>query len=268
MKSHMIIMSTFFALQLSVSMSGYCQNATLVGPLQYFSSQDSPFTNTNFSDSFLEDFEDGQFNTPFATVSGDGNNSFVFGPGGTVDSVDADDGAIDGSGTGGRSFVVSPPFPTAVVEFESIDGIGLPTHVGIVWTDGQPSNQPTTTFEVFGASGTSLGSLEAKLADGSINGTTAEDAFFGAIAPNGISRITISNDNTSVNGIEVDHIFYGIGNVLLGDINRDGNVDLLDVSPFVDLLTEGAYQIEGDINGDGAVNLLDVAPFIELLTGG
>ena len=61
MKSHMIIMSTFFALQLSVSMSGYCQNATLVGPLQYFSSQDSPFTNTNFSDSFLEDFEDGQF---------------------------------------------------------------------------------------------------------------------------------------------------------------------------------------------------------------
>ena len=56
--------------------------------------------------------------------------------------------------------------------------------------------------------------------------------------------------------------------VLLGDINLDGVVDLLDVSPFVDLLTSGMYQAEGDINQDGFVDLLDVGPFVDILTGG
>ena len=54
---------------------------------------------------------------------------------------------------------------------------------------------------------------------------------------------------------------------LLGDVNQDGSVDLLDVQPFVDLLTDGGFQVEADINGDGLVDLLDVAPFVELLSG-
>ncbi len=53
----------------------------------------------------------------------------------------------------------------------------------------------------------------------------------------------------------------------LGDINRDGAVNLLDVAPFVDLLTTGGLQIEADINQDGVVDLLDVAPFVDLLSG-
>ncbi len=52
---------------------------------------------------------------------------------------------------------------------------------------------------------------------------------------------------------------------LLGDINRDGVVNLLDIGPFVDLLTRGTFDKAGDINGDGAVNLLDVGPFVDLL---
>ena len=53
--------------------------------------------------------------------------------------------------------------------------------------------------------------------------------------------------------------------ILLGDINCDGFVNLLDVSPFIDLLASGGFQQQADINGDGSVDLLDVAPFIELL---
>ena len=56
-------------------------------------------------------------------------------------------------------------------------------------------------------------------------------------------------------------------NVFRGDVNRDGMIDLLDVQPFVDLLTSGEFQLEADINLDGVVDLLDVGPFIELLTG-
>ena len=55
---------------------------------------------------------------------------------------------------------------------------------------------------------------------------------------------------------------------LLADINLDGQVNLLDVQPFVELITSGQFQREGDLNGDGQVNLLDVAPFVNLLTGG
>ena len=59
-----------------------------------------------------------------------------------------------------------------------------------------------------------------------------------------------------------------VDDVLLGDVNMDGVVDLLDVTPFVELLTAGGYLPEADINQDGVLDLLDVTPFVELLSGG
>ena len=52
-----------------------------------------------------------------------------------------------------------------------------------------------------------------------------------------------------------------------GDVNGDGEVNLLDVQPFIDLVASGGYLASADINEDGVVNLLDVSPFIELLAG-
>ena len=54
----------------------------------------------------------------------------------------------------------------------------------------------------------------------------------------------------------------------VGDVNMDGNVDLLDVAPFVAALSGGGFICEADINEDGFVDLLDVAPFVALLSGG
>ena len=54
--------------------------------------------------------------------------------------------------------------------------------------------------------------------------------------------------------------------VLLGDLNVDGSVNLLDVQPLVDAINLNFFQTEGDINSDGSVNLLDVQPFIDALT--
>ena len=47
-----------------------------------------------------------------------------------------------------------------------------------------------------------------------------------------------------------------------------GEVNLLDVGPFVDAIPAGIYQPKADINQDLTVDLLDVAPFVELLVGG
>lgn len=43
-------------------------------------------------------------------------------------------------------------------------------------------------------------------------------------------------------------------------------INLLDVFPFVQLLTAGDYSCAADANFDGMVNLLDVGPFVDLLS--
>ena len=55
--------------------------------------------------------------------------------------------------------------------------------------------------------------------------------------------------------------------IVLGEVNCDGEVNLLDVAPFIDLLSNGGFSEKADINGDDSVNLLDVDPFITLLGG-
>jgi hypothetical protein len=72
--------------------------------------------------------------------------------------------------------------------------------------------------------------------------------------------------NGDIYEIELTGAVFG-SSVLVGDVNQDGLVNLLDVNPFVDRITTGKFQAEADINGDGVVNLLDVEPFVALLTG-
>ena len=49
---------------------------------------------------------------------------------------------------------------------------------------------------------------------------------------------------------------------ILGDVNRDGQVNGLDVDPFVDRVVSGSFQFEADMNEDGWVDGLDVDLFI------
>ena len=54
---------------------------------------------------------------------------------------------------------------------------------------------------------------------------------------------------------------------LLGDANCDGEVNFLDINPFIALLSAGDFKAQADLNGDGAVTFLDIAPFIAALAG-
>ena len=51
-----------------------------------------------------------------------------------------------------------------------------------------------------------------------------------------------------------------------GDTNMDGQINLLDVAGFLDCLTAGEFVFQCDINGDLIVDLLDVGPFVDLLS--
>ncbi len=175
-----------------------CQ-AQLLGPTPYLSPNNSPFAADIAGGTvFLENFEDNLLNTPGVTASA----GATIGPGGNTDSVDADDGLIDGSGTNGRSFF-APGFPGISFSFNAVVLGGLPTRAGIVWTDGQNP----IFFEAFNAAGDSLGHIGTSHADGSGNGGTAEDRFYGIINDGGISRIYITS--SLAGGIEVDHLQYG-----------------------------------------------------------
>src|SRR5262249_47774582 len=149
---------------------------------------------------FLETFEDNLLNTPGVTASA-GAPTFGF----LVDSVDCDDGAIDGSGAGGHSFFTGDGATGIRFSFSAAVLGGFPTRAGIVWTDGagDPTSEPS------GPNALSIGTIGPfHIADSNFNSATAEDRFFGVDYPPGISAILIRN---TVGGMEVDHLQYGSG---------------------------------------------------------
>ena len=85
--------------------------------------------------------------------------------------------------------------------------------------------------------------------------------------------LTCSNDFTAATIQSITSFANGLtcldeqSDVLLGDVNQDGFINLLDVAPFVTLLSNGGFQLEADINQDGVVNLLDVNLFVDLISG-
>ncbi len=189
-----------FTISLFVLLAAGAQSQ--LGPLVYLQSSDSPWA-SNFGNGqfYLEDFEDGLLNTPGVTST---LASSVIGPGGLTDSVDGDDGVIDGSGTAGRSYFRANGTVGMNFTFGSGTYGALPTHAGLVWTDGL-ANQ-ITRFEAFDAGGLSLGVITGNHAGASVTGSTSEDRFYGWVNTGGISRISISHPG---GGIEIDHLQYG-----------------------------------------------------------
>ena len=119
----------------------------LFGPSSYLSEADIPagFYQSG-APTFLDDFEDG----PGIGGSLSASAGSVIGPGaftGARDSVDFDDGAIDGSGVTGSSWFSGSGSTGVQYTYTSSD---LPTAFGLVWTDGAGS----ITFSAFDASNT------------------------------------------------------------------------------------------------------------------
>lgn len=101
--------------------------------------------------------------------------------------------------------------------------------------------------------------VDRYLSGGAAGGQLPIPNGFRFFAGGGVAGNTLAHDNIDI---------FVPGACLLGDVNLDGVVSLLDVNPFVNLLTSGGFQCEADVNEDGVVSLLDVNPFVVILTGG
>ena len=174
---------------------------------------DSPFKSLKASSDWFE-FEtfDGptfQANTKGVTTSSP-NETSKYTDASFYDSVDSDDGAIDGKGRAQDRLVLS----NGDITFTFDSKRGFPTDAGIVWTDVHASNpsfgQSNLTFEAFDGSGKSLG-LQGPFnvgGDYSTMGETGEDRFFGVHYNGGISSFRIVVPAVTV-GVEFDHLQYG-----------------------------------------------------------
>ena len=195
MKKFLVIL--FFGAFLLCTSSVYA-TPVFYGPTEYFSAADIP---TGFyigdTPTFLEDFEDGNLGGGITASAG----AYIIPPlyPDYIDSVDGDDGSIDGSGSDGHTMFSAPASASISFTFSS-----AVTAAGIVWTDGYG----LTTFEAYNGIDL-LGSIDAGSLGtyGDWDGDTDEDRFFGVQYLGGITEIRLTT--ISGNGIEVDHVQYG-----------------------------------------------------------
>ena len=215
--------------------------AVFFGPSEYLSEADVPddflpaiSAHCSACEASVETFEDGTLDFGLTISEGE-----IIGPGFSsglddlTDSVDGDDGEIDGTGqSNGKGYSYFSETNVVTVTFPDIQ-----QSAGIVWTDGD-TRLTNVIFEAFDENGDSLGTVHGgDLADNSFMGTTAEDRFFGASygdgESTGISAIQVTNIGGI--GIEIDHITFAncaecvsCSDVLidkfLWDVNSDPNI--------------------------------------------
>jgi hypothetical protein len=203
--AHSLTHATLGAAVALLALAGSTQASTMYynSGAQYRQFSDSPFnaTSSTLDYFYLETFEDGLLNTLGVT----GTGGQVRTPSNGTDSVDKDDGVLDGIGRAGHDYWgTSAEGNVLRFTFDAEVLGGLPTYAGLVWTDGLAS--ATVRFEAFDAGGVSLGYIQTMLGDAIYNGTTPEDRFMGIASATGIAFIQLSNSN---GGLEMDHLQYG-----------------------------------------------------------
>ena len=60
---------------------------------------------------------------------------------------------------------------------------------------------------------------------------------------------------------------YISSNVLQGDLNGDGTIDVLDIIMLVNLILFGEYNSNADLNEDGVINILDIVIYRNIILG-
>jgi hypothetical protein len=200
-------MRSLLALLLLLASASLAHAGTVfLGPSPYLSAADGPFDLSGLGSTFfLEDFEDGELNTLGIEQYGNPANFAIVRPPSTLtDSVDADDGLLDGSGRDGNSLQVTlaatfPPLTADSLSLEfDVTALGfIPTAFGFVCTDGTPGSSIRMT--VFDESRNLVAShyfgdpLFGDLGDQRFDGTTAEDRFFGVVNPDGFYAVGITS---------------------------------------------------------------------------
>jgi hypothetical protein len=211
----------------AVFMSLICGNGIggliCLPPTPYRSPQDSPFvrTGTNGSTFYVMDLESNFLAFSNSVRSPEGVSIgpvHVREPGEFTDSVDADDGLVDGHGNRGHSLIPAEvvSYPTLPITLESRMSV-LQTNpsgfhanaFGFVWTDGHMDSEIS-----FVIPSTSERCEFHDLMDSWNTGQTQEDVFIGVVWDRPIVELRVTVTSHSFQpfseALEFDHIQYGM----------------------------------------------------------
>lgn len=106
---------------------------------------------------------------------------------------------------------------------------------------------------------------------GSITSTTSRLLLEGAAGTGLFDTVTIDGVPITIDDIETVTVGGNVvhtlaSSILPGDVDLSGEVDFLDIGPFIGILSDGGFQDEADVDGSGVVDFLDIGPFIALLS--
>ena len=84
----------------------------------------------------------------------------------------------------------------------------------------------------------------------------------------GVNWETPSVGNCGALSVWAEYIYEPEVDEMIGDINADGDVNILDVVLLTNAVLTGNYLFEGDINGDGMNNVLDIVGMVNIILDG
>ena len=151
----------------------------------------------------------------------------------------------------------------------TLTGISEGAFVITVFADQNQAGDQTVTGDLIdlmqvsdfnGTNDDQVGSAVSIVASGFGSGSD-HSITFNDLGPN-------TAGNTRGNASYASFAVGEVDDILLGDVNLDGMVNFLDISPFIGVLSNQGTQAEADLNQDGVVSFLDISPFIMTLTAG
>jgi len=81
--------------------------------------------------------------------------------------------------------------------------------------------------------------------------------------------VLLSNSNNYNALIQIENAIFDFAEetdfTVIGDINEDGIVNVLDIVQVVNLVLVSEYEENGDLNGDGIVNVLDIVQLVNII---
>jgi hypothetical protein len=55
---------------------------------------------------------------------------------------------------------------------------------------------------------------------------------------------------------------------MIGDLNGDGQINVVDIVMAVNITLSGHYDVSGDINSDGQLNIFDIVMLVNIVLEG
>ena len=100
-----------------------------------------------------------------------------------------------------------------------------------------------------------------------LSGSLADGSDFSILLADAIGFPAAFTEDLFLPGSTLTVTLVSEPDILLGDVNRDSEVNFFDITPFISALGPNAeFQAEADCNEDGVVNFLDIQAFIDILT--